>query len=78
MDWTDCPLVEVVPGKLSGAPVIVHSRVRPEDLVTNRAEGLDWLAENYALPVDTVRAVLDFYEFGVGGECKTDRVARSS
>ncbi len=70
-DWTDCPLVEVVPGKLSGAPVIVHSRVRPEDLVANRAEGLDWLAENYALPVDTVRAVLAFHKR------KTGRAAQS-
>jgi uncharacterized protein (DUF433 family) len=63
MNWTECPLVEIVPGKLSGAPVIVHSRVRPEDLVTNRAGGgADWLAENYALPVETVRAVLACHE----------------
>jgi uncharacterized protein (DUF433 family) len=61
MDWTDCPLVEIVPGKLSGAPVIVHSRVRPEDIVANRDEGADWLAENFDLPVETVRTVLAFY-----------------
>jgi uncharacterized protein (DUF433 family) len=66
MNWTDCPVVEVVPGKLSGAPVIVRSRVRPEDLVANRAEGPEWLAENYALPVDTVRTVLAFYEHATG------------
>jgi uncharacterized protein (DUF433 family) len=36
MNWTECPVVEIVPGKLSGAPVVVHSRVRPEDLVVNR------------------------------------------
>jgi uncharacterized protein (DUF433 family) len=62
MNWFECPLVEVVPGKLSGAPVIVHSRVRPDDLVANRDEGQDWLAENYSLPLETVRQVLDFYE----------------
>ncbi len=66
MNWTECPVVEVVPGKLSGAPLIVHSRVRPEDLVTNRPEGLEWLAENYDLPVDTVRTVLAFYEHKMG------------
>ena len=38
MNWTGCLVVEVVPGKLSGAPVIVHSRVRPEDLLANREE----------------------------------------
>ena len=55
-------MVERVPGKLSGVPVVVHSRVRPDDLVANREQGLAWLAQNYALPVETVRAVLAFYE----------------
>jgi len=62
MDWSGCPLVERVPGKLSGAPVIVHSRVRPDDLIANRAEGPQWLAENYSLPLDTVKQVLAFYD----------------
>ncbi len=39
VDWTDCPLIERVPGKLSDAPVIRHSRVRPDDLLLNREEG---------------------------------------
>jgi uncharacterized protein (DUF433 family) len=62
MDWSECPLVECVPGKVSGAPVIVHSRVRPHDLIANRAEGLEWLADNFALPLETVEAVLAFYD----------------
>jgi len=61
MNWTNCSLVETVPGKLSRAPVIVHSRVRPEELIINRDEGPDWLAENFELPVGTVRALLAFY-----------------
>ncbi len=60
MDWSECPLVERVPGKVSGAPVIVHSRVRPHDLIANRAEGLEWLADD--LPLETVKAVLAFYD----------------
>lgn len=62
MDWTGCPAIERIPGKLSGAPVIVHSRVRPDDLVANRDEGPEWLAENYSLPIETVIAVLAFYD----------------
>lgn len=62
MDWTDCPLIERVPGKLSGVPVIRHSRVRPEDLLINRNEGDAWLADAYRLPLDTVRSVLAFYD----------------
>jgi uncharacterized protein (DUF433 family) len=61
MNWLDCPLVESFAGKLSGAPVIVQSRVRPEDLIVNRDEGPEWLAENYGLPIGTVRAILAFY-----------------
>ncbi len=62
MNWTDWPLVETVPGKLSGAPVIVHSRVRPADLIVNREEGPEWLAENYGPPIETVRTRLSFYK----------------
>ena len=61
MDWTACQLVERIPGKLSGEPVIEHSRVRPDDLVVNEAEGEEWLAEAYRLPLETVHAVLSFY-----------------
>ena len=62
VDWTDCPLIERVPGKLGGAPVIRHSRVRPDDLLVNRGEGEEWLADAYRLPLDTVRQVLAFYD----------------
>ena len=62
MDWKECAAVETVPGRLSGAPVIKGSRVRPDDLVINRAEGEAWLAENYNLPVERVRDVLSFYD----------------
>ncbi len=61
MDWSGCPLVERVPGRLSGQPAVVRSRVRADDLVANREEGADWLAENYSLPIGTVRAVLAFH-----------------
>lgn len=62
VDWTDCPLIERVPGKLSGVPVIRHSRVRPDDLLVNRSEGEEWLADAYRLPLDTVRQVLAFHD----------------
>jgi len=62
MDWKECAAVETVPGRVSGAPVIKGSRVRPDDLVVNRAEGEAWLAENFDLPVERVRDVLSFYD----------------
>ncbi len=51
---------------MSGLPVIAHSRVRPEGLIANRAQGLQWLAGNYALPIDTVHTMLAFYEREMG------------
>lgn len=35
MDWTECPLIEEVPGKMSGRPVIKGTRVQPETIVDN-------------------------------------------
>ncbi len=66
VDWTDCPMIETVPGKLSGVPVIQHSRVRPEDLIINRNEGEEWLADAYRLPLSTVRSVLSFHDEHIG------------
>jgi uncharacterized protein (DUF433 family) len=61
MDWTDCPLVEIVPGKMSGAPVLRHSRVRPQDILANAELGAEWIADAHSLPVDDVREVLAFH-----------------
>jgi len=62
IDWTECLAVETIPGKLSGQPVIRHSRVRPDDLLANRDQGAEWLAKNHGLPIQTVREVLAFYD----------------
>jgi uncharacterized protein (DUF433 family) len=62
MNWKECGAVETVPGEVSGAPVIKGSRVRPDGLVVNRAEGEVWLAENFELPIEAVREVLRFYD----------------
>jgi len=62
INWKECAAVVTVPGRLSGAPVIKGSRVRPDDLIVNRAEGEAWLAENFELPLETVREVLRFYD----------------
>ena len=65
MDWTDCPVIEVVPGRMSGAPVLRRSRVRPEDLISNIDEGAEWMADAHDLPLDDVKAVLAFYNLHI-------------
>ncbi|MBV9506824.1 MAG: DUF433 domain-containing protein [Acidobacteriia bacterium] len=44
LDWSECPLVEVIPGKVSGAPLLKDTRLPVEAITGNydtfRAEGL--------------------------------------
>jgi uncharacterized protein (DUF433 family) len=44
IDWSDCPLVEMIPGKVSGAPLLKDTRLPVEAITGNydtfRAEGL--------------------------------------
>jgi len=44
VDWSECPLVEIVPGKVSGVPLLKNTRL-PVDAITGnydafRGEGL--------------------------------------
>ena len=60
IDWSDCPLVERVPGKVSGVPILKHSRVQADSIVENYESGspVEEISENFAIPEDTIRAVL--------------------
>ena len=44
LDWSQCPLVEVIPGKVSGAPLLRNTRLPVEAITGNydafRDEGL--------------------------------------
>jgi uncharacterized protein (DUF433 family) len=51
-----------VPGKMSGAPVLRGTRVRPDDLLVNRDEGIDWLVENFDIPADVIRRLFAFHD----------------
>jgi len=62
IDWDECAAVETVPGKMSGHPVIRGTRVRPEDLLINRDQGVDWLARGHGIPAHIIREVFAFYD----------------
>jgi uncharacterized protein (DUF433 family) len=62
MDWSGCDLVEVVPGKVSGAPVLVGTRL-PVDAITGN---YDAFLEEGLSPDQAVAETLDCYpEAGV-------------
>jgi len=41
VDWSDCPLVEVIPGKVSGAPLLKNTRLPVEAITGNYDAFLD-------------------------------------
>lgn len=61
MDWSACALVEVVPGKVSGVPILKGTRVQADAIVENSRSGspVDEIADNFDIPQDTIRAVLN-------------------
>jgi uncharacterized protein (DUF433 family) len=71
VDWSECPLVEVVPGKVSGAPVLKDTRLPVEAVTGNydafRAEGLSHdaaIAETQdcypEISLEAIQALLDY------------------
>jgi uncharacterized protein (DUF433 family) len=69
LDWSKCPAVESVPGKVSGAWVFRDTRMPVAAVFENLEDGvtIDELVELYAgLTRDQVKAVLDFAARSVG------------
>ncbi len=63
MDWSGCELVERVPGKYSGAPVLRGTRIPPEAIVGNYEAGLtvDEIVENYpTVSREIIVGILDY------------------
>jgi uncharacterized protein (DUF433 family) len=61
-DWTGCDQVEVVPGKVSGVPVLVRTRM-PADSVLQHFEwdeSPEEIADQFDLSLQDVVAVLQF------------------
>jgi uncharacterized protein (DUF433 family) len=61
MNWTDCPIIEQIPGKVSGAPVLRGTRLRAEDITGNAEMGVAWIADSFGIPAEKVRIVLEFW-----------------
>jgi len=62
VDWTDCPLVEVIPGKVSGVPLLKGTRL-PADTILENYEGgspVEEISENFDTPEDTIREILSY------------------
>jgi uncharacterized protein (DUF433 family) len=64
VDWSKCPLVEFVPGKVSGAPVLKATRMPVQTIVDNYDAGMmpAEIAEVWEIDLSDVQAVLEHRE----------------
>ncbi len=61
LDWSKCPAVESIPGKVSGAWVFRDTRVPVSAIFENlKTSPMEEVLENFHVTRDQVLAVLDF------------------
>jgi uncharacterized protein (DUF433 family) len=62
LDWSQCPAVESVPGKLSGAWVFRGTRMPVATVFENLEDGLsiDEIIEQFDVTREQIAAVLEF------------------
>lgn len=63
MDWTGCELVEVIPGKVSGAPLVRGTRIPADFIVDDAGRGRPMAAildDFPSLSAEVVERLLEF------------------
>lgn len=63
IDWTACELIEQIPGKVSGRPIVRGTRIMPEGIVNSYAmgESIEEIHEDWpSLSVDQIRRLIEF------------------
>ena len=63
MDWEGCDLVERVPGKVSGQPVIKGTRILADTIIEDAELGssVEEIHENYpSVPVEKINKLIAF------------------
>jgi uncharacterized protein (DUF433 family) len=63
IDWMACELIEQIPGKVSGRPIVRGTRILPDAIVNSydAGEPLDLIHENYpGLSIAQIRRLIEF------------------
>jgi uncharacterized protein (DUF433 family) len=64
IDWTACPDVEIIPGKVSGAWLVVGTRIPADAVIDNADDGFtaeQIVAEIYpSLPLERARRIIAY------------------
>jgi uncharacterized protein (DUF433 family) len=65
MDWTGCDLVERVPGRCSGVPTVVGTRIFPDTIVGDYELGssVEEIHQNFpSLSMEVIQELIRFAE----------------
>ena len=63
IDWTACELIEQVPGKVSGQPVVIGTRILPDAIVGSYdlGETIEELHEGFpTLTIAQIKRLIEF------------------
>jgi uncharacterized protein (DUF433 family) len=63
IDWTQCELIERVPGKVSGRPIVRGTRILPDAIVSSYdvGEPLELIHENYpGLSITQIQRLIEY------------------
>ncbi|MBL8236830.1 MAG: DUF433 domain-containing protein [Bryobacterales bacterium] len=63
IEWTACELIEQVPGKVSGKPIVIGTRILPDAIVDSYdlGETLEELREGFpALSVAQIKRLIEY------------------
>jgi uncharacterized protein (DUF433 family) len=63
IDWMACELIEKIPGKVSGRPIVRGTRILPDAIVDSYdlGETIDELREGFpSLSVSQIKRLIDF------------------
>ncbi len=63
IDWTACELVERIPGKVSGRPVVRGTRILPDAIVNSydHGESLPTIRDDYpSLSIPQIERLIEF------------------
>ena len=63
IDWMACELIEQIPGKVSGKPVVRGTRIMPDPIVNSYdlGDSIDEIHEGFpTLSVAQIRRLIDF------------------
>ena len=64
LDWSECPLVEIDPSRVSGRPELKGTRMPVEDILANYEYGvsMEEISEQFGIEPQTIRDVLSYAE----------------